>query len=138
MRAGPVPRNFRGRDACTAVYAEGEAGVPQSTGGAGAYDDGRAALPIYEFRCENAHRHDHTLPMSRSDSSLPCPECGMESRRILSAPRLGRLGSAEAKLIARTESTAQTPGVVSRVPGAGNRAAAKVTRDPRHAKLPRP
>ncbi|WP_029089270.1 FmdB family zinc ribbon protein [Brevibacterium album] len=95
-------------------------------------------MPIYEFRCENAHRHDHTLPMSRSDSTLACPECGAESRRLMSAPRLGRLGSAEAKLIARTESTAQTPGVVSSVPGAGSRRPTTTTRDPRHAKLPRP
>lgn len=94
-------------------------------------------MPLYEFRCESSHLHELMLPMSAADRSATCPECGGASTRLISSPALGRLGSARAQLIESTEASAHAPAVVDRVPASGAARPARVTHDPRHAKLPR-
>ncbi|MFC0674164.1 FmdB family zinc ribbon protein [Brachybacterium hainanense] len=95
-------------------------------------------MPLYEFRCESGHVRERALSMHSEERSIVCPECGGESSRLISAPGLSRLGSARARAIGAAEASAHAPAVVDRVPGAGSRRSAPVTRDPRHAKLPRP
>lgn len=95
-------------------------------------------MPLYEFRCESSHLHELMLPISAADRSATCPECGGASTRRISSPALGRLGSARAQLIENTETSAHAPAVVDRVPTIGAARPARVTHDPRHAKLPRP
>ncbi|WP_114855006.1 FmdB family zinc ribbon protein [Brachybacterium sp. YJGR34] len=93
-------------------------------------------MPLYEFRCANAHRHELLLPMSATERSADCPHCGAPAARLISAPALGRLGSERARLIESTAASAHAPAVVDRVPGA--RSAPRPAPDPRHARLPRP
>lgn len=95
-------------------------------------------MPLYEFRCENAHLSELTLPISGRDRAAACPRCGSPVQRLISSPRLSRLGSSEARLIDRTEASAHAPGVIDRVPATGARASSRSTSDPRHAKLPHP
>ena len=95
-------------------------------------------MPLYEFRCDSSHLHEQMLPMADADREVACPECGGASRRLISSPVLGRLGSARARLIERTEGSAHAPEVVDRVPGGSSARPARRTGDPRHARLPRP
>ncbi|MGP9537532.1 FmdB family zinc ribbon protein [Brachybacterium sp. AOP43-C2-M15] len=95
-------------------------------------------MPIYEFRCTGSHRYELALPISARDREETCPDCGAPAARLLSAPALGRLGSPTGRLLDSTEATAHSPGVVDRVPGTGARRSARVSHDPRHARLPRP
>ncbi|MCT2295107.1 zinc ribbon domain-containing protein [Brachybacterium muris] len=95
-------------------------------------------MPIYEFRCPSSHLHELNLPMQAEARSAPCPECGADAARLISSPRLSRLGTRQAELIGSTEASAHAPAVVDHVPGAGARRPTPVTSDPRHARLPRP
>lgn len=95
-------------------------------------------MPVYEFRCEQSHVHELVLPMSSDSRSAICPQCGGSAQRLISAPGLSRANSARARLIEATEGTASAPGVVDRLPSSRARRATPVSRDPRHAKLPRP
>jgi putative FmdB family regulatory protein len=43
-------------------------------------------MPTYEYRCPNGHEFDHFFrKISESQSSLPCPVCGLAAERIMSA-----------------------------------------------------
>lgn len=95
-------------------------------------------MPIYEFRCPSSHLHELNLPMRSPARTAPCPECGCEAARLISSPRLGRLGSARARAIGAAEASAHAPAVVDHVPGTAARRPTPVTTDPRHARLPRP
>lgn len=95
-------------------------------------------MPVYEFRCDQSHVHELALPMTSSQRTAQCPQCGGSARRLISAPGLSRLNSARGRLIESTEASASAPSVVDAVPASGARRATPVSRDPRHAKLPRP
>ncbi|MFC0358870.1 MULTISPECIES: FmdB family zinc ribbon protein [Kytococcus] len=95
-------------------------------------------MPLYAVRCEAAHEGEVQVPLARADEPIACPTCGAAARRLISSPRIGRGNDPRARLIESTEATAHAPQVVDAVPGAGNRRATPVSRDPRHAKLPRP
>ena len=42
-------------------------------------------MPIYEYACAIcANRFEKRRSMSRMDEAAPCPDCGSESRRVLS------------------------------------------------------
>lgn len=41
-------------------------------------------MPIYEYKCGNGHRSEAFRPMSESDQSNQCPDCGELARRIIS------------------------------------------------------
>lgn len=95
-------------------------------------------MPLYEFRCENSHLRELMLSMSAADRHTTCPECGSDATRLISSPALGHLRTARADLIGETEASAHAPAVVDRVPGARPDRSARITHDPRHARLPRP
>ncbi|WP_152353429.1 FmdB family zinc ribbon protein [Brachybacterium subflavum] len=97
-------------------------------------------MPIYEFRCSSAHRFEVSVPMSGRDGAQDCPDCGAPAARLIAAPALGHFGSPAARLLESTQASAHSPGVVDAVPGGGAapRRGTPVTRDPRHARLPRP
>ena len=69
-------------------------------------------MPIYEFRCATGHEHELLLPMSVADRTAPCPTCGNDARRLISSPKLSRLGSPAARAIASAEASASAPAVV--------------------------
>ena len=42
-------------------------------------------MPIYEYRCADERKVFQTLrPMNQMDEPIACPECGSESKRVLS------------------------------------------------------
>lgn len=95
-------------------------------------------MPIYEFRCPSGHLHDRSLPISSTGRSAPCPECDASATRLISAPGLGHGRTARARLIERTEASAESPHVVFAPPPQRHRGPDLARQDPRHAKLPRP
>lgn len=43
-------------------------------------------MPVYEYACESCgHGYESVRPLSRRDDPAPCPECGSQGRRQLSA-----------------------------------------------------
>jgi putative FmdB family regulatory protein len=53
-------------------------------------------MPVYEYTCEGCgHTYESIRPLSRRDDPPPCPECGSNGQRQLSAFafRNGRYGS---------------------------------------------
>lgn len=97
-------------------------------------------MPIYEFRCGSGHVHELALSMDSADREAACPECAAPATRFISAPGISHLGSERARMIDGAEASAHRPGVVDHVPGSGpaHRRPTPVSRDPRHARLPRP
>lgn len=93
-------------------------------------------MPVYEFRCADAHVHEAVLAIDSDQRSMPCRTCGAAAARLISAPGLSRLGSTRARLIEKSERSAHEPAVVEGIPR--GRRSTPVSRDPRHAKLPRP
>lgn len=42
-------------------------------------------MPVYEYACATCgNRFEKLRPMSRMDEQAPCPDCGGDSRRVLS------------------------------------------------------
>lgn len=97
-------------------------------------------MPVYEFRCEACGPFDAHHAMAQVPRAQACPACGADARRVFSAVGLSRANSPRARAIDDAARTADAPDVVRSVPrqaGAPG-AAPRVSRDPRHAKLPRP
>lgn len=93
-------------------------------------------MPIYEYRCPACGDFEASRPMSATSRQHPCPACGEQAKKLLSAPKLSQLNSPRARAIDAAARSADSPEVV-RGP-VGRDRATPVTRDPRHLKLPRP
>lgn len=98
-------------------------------------------MPLYEYECETCGVF--TALRRTSDSSLPaeCEECGCESPRILSVPRLAMMDKGQRSAHERNERSAHEPatgrrsscgctGSHSCKPGAGNNKAVASKTDP--------
>lgn len=48
-------------------------------------------MPVYEYHCEECGYFEALRAMSESGADCECPECGLPSKRILSATRLAIL-----------------------------------------------
>lgn len=95
-------------------------------------------MPIYEFKCGEGHLAERHLPMSSEQREIECPDCGQMARRIISAPSVRRTDSKMASVVEATQKSAHEPAVVNSLPASGNRRATPVSRNPQHAKLPKP
>lgn len=95
-------------------------------------------MPIYEFKCGSGHRSERQLPMSTEQREIDCPVCGETANRMISAPSVRRTDSKMAAAVEATQKSAYEPAVVNSLPTSGNRRATPVTRNPQHAKLPKP
>ncbi|RBP62230.1 putative FmdB family regulatory protein [Brevibacterium sanguinis] len=93
-------------------------------------------MPTYTYRCRTCGTIEQSFPITDKPSTIPCPSCRAPATTVFSSPHLGAGASTAHRLIDATKRTAETPGVVSQVPGS-RRAPRPVSRDPRHAKLPR-
>lgn len=93
-------------------------------------------MPTYVYRCTDCGESQQSFPMSEKPSSIPCPQCHEPARSVFTAPHLGAGSTTAHRLIDATKRTAEAPAVVSQLPGS-RRARQKVSRDPRHDKLPR-
>lgn len=71
-------------------------------------------MPMYEYECD--HCGVFTALRKMSESSLPafCQACGLESPRIMSAPRLAVLGKQQRQAHERNEQSAHAPKMARR------------------------
>jgi putative FmdB family regulatory protein len=94
-------------------------------------------VPTYVFRCPACGDFDAVFPMASIPARLDCRACGGGARRIFSAPHLGVGSSTAMKLLDATMRTADEPAVVESPPDVRT-SPRPVSRNPLHAKLPRP
>ncbi|MDN6746873.1 MAG: zinc ribbon domain-containing protein [Brevibacterium sp.] len=93
-------------------------------------------VPTYVYRCTTCGDTEQVFPMSRKPESVTCPDCRGTAVSAFTSPHLGAGSGTVFGVIDATKKTAESPPVVSRIPSSGRREQ-PVTRDPRHAKLPR-
>lgn len=94
-------------------------------------------MAIYSYRCDGCGPFDHRTPIGTATERVSCPSCSGESRRVFSAPMLSRTTAGVAALHQLEERSRHEPPVVDRIAGSPRRRQ-PVTRNPLHAKLPRP
>jgi putative FmdB family regulatory protein len=94
-------------------------------------------VPTYSYRCPVCREFDLVRPMAQVDAAATCPDCGAQSTRVFTAPALRGLDARLRRALDAGERSADSPDVVHAVPGRSRRAT-PVSRDPRHARLPRP
>jgi putative FmdB family regulatory protein len=46
-------------------------------------------MPTYEYECTDCGPFNEVRPMAEYDRPQPCPDCGHEAPRLLTAPALG-------------------------------------------------
>lgn len=96
------------------------------------------AMPLYEFRCTGCGPLERSFAMAEVPSSIVCPQCSADSRRVMSTPRLSHASSVAMGLLDATARSAHEPAVVNgSLPGT-RRTVTPTTSNPLHRKLPRP
>jgi putative FmdB family regulatory protein len=93
-------------------------------------------MVTYSYRCRRCGDVDVRAPMGSAEPRRACPRCGEWAVRRFTAPRVGRGDVAVWRARERTERSAEQPEVVSGLPP--RQGGPRVSRDPRHARLPRP
>ena len=71
-------------------------------------------MPIYDYRCETCGDFEAWGKMSDSSAPAQCMVCGGSSGRIITAPSLAILGSAQRFAHQRNEKAAHEPKVTRR------------------------
>jgi putative FmdB family regulatory protein len=94
-------------------------------------------VPTYGYRCPAGDTFDLVRPMAEAGEPARCPDCGEPARRVFGGPALRSLDPAVRRALDAGARSADSPDVVTSLPGRSRRAT-PVTRDPRHARLPRP
>lgn len=94
-------------------------------------------MPTYVHRCPACGEFELVRPMAESDRAAHCPVCGAAAARLFGAPGLNALDPGLRRALDTSAASADAPHVVGAVPGR-HRRATRTTRDPRHARLPRP
>jgi putative FmdB family regulatory protein len=131
-RSSTTLSQARGDDELRAVADRPVGGLPTGT-----HRRSDTTVPTYAFRCPACGDFDARFPMTSIPTQLDCRTCGGGARRIFSAPHLGLGSSTAVKLLDATERTASEPAVVASLPDRRT-PPRPVTRNPLHAKLPRP
>lgn len=93
-------------------------------------------MPVYSFKCEHGCRFDASYSMDDVPRQRRCQYCEASAVRLITSVNLSRAGSPAFKAAEASLRSAHEPEVVTRLPQQAGRPA-RVTRDPRHAKLPR-
>jgi putative FmdB family regulatory protein len=94
-------------------------------------------VPTYAYRCPRCGEFQLRRPMAESACETACSDCGHPARRVFGAPALRGLDPQVRQALDAGARSADTPQVVTSVPGRSRRAT-PLTTDPRHARLPRP
>ena len=96
-------------------------------------------MVIHDFRCPHHGKFELMLPMGAA-SSAPCPQCGADAARQVSAPSVVRSSRSQwFGAIERAEKSRHEPEVVSSVPSAGARTRIRqAPMTPALQRLPRP
>ena len=71
-------------------------------------------MPVYEYECNSCGVFTALRKMSESSQPTVCEDCGSESPRIMSAPRLAVLGKSQLMAHERNEKSAHDPKVAKR------------------------
>ncbi|SDQ53673.1 FmdB family zinc ribbon protein [Leucobacter chromiiresistens] len=95
-------------------------------------------MPNYRFRCAEGCEFDAMYSMSDVPRQAECAACGALAKRVITAPHLSASGGSAYGLLDRAARSAHEPQVVDRLPGRGAAPRQPVSRNPLHAKLPRP
>ncbi len=94
-------------------------------------------MPTYGYRCSPCGAFDVVRPMADASGGAQCPRCGQPATRVFGTPGLRSLDPGMRRALDASAYSAENPSVTTGVPGRSRRST-PVTRDPRHAKLPRP
>jgi putative FmdB family regulatory protein len=94
-------------------------------------------MATYSYRCVDCGGFERGWAMGSAPASLECPICCVPAQRVYSAPMLARTAPGVAALHQLEERSRHEPPVVSALSGAPRRRQ-PVTRNPLHARLPRP
>jgi putative FmdB family regulatory protein len=94
-------------------------------------------MPLYTYRCDDDGPVDVMRPMTDAPSVIPCPTCGSDAPRVITAPRLALGDRTRVAAIDRAEASRTDPAVVSGPPPRAARTP-RPRLDPRTAALPRP
>lgn len=94
-------------------------------------------MTTYLYSCPACSRFEASFAMGTAPRTVACPRCGTSAERRFSSPQIGLADRGRMSLIDRTRASAESPDVVSAVPGTPRRRT-PVTTDPRHQRLPRP
>ncbi len=96
-------------------------------------------MAIYEYRCEDHGRFERSAPISAAAVAAPCPVCGNESGRIVSAPMLRTTTrSAWMSAMSHAEKSRHEPEVVTSLPPSSTHRRRTVSMTPALRALPRP
>ncbi len=96
-------------------------------------------MAIYEYRCEADGAFDVTRPLGTQPTSLPCPVCESEARRIFSTPMLSLAPRGLVAAIDRAEKTRDEPEIVTSLPPmAAHKRTPVLPLTPTLRRLPRP
>lgn len=68
-------------------------------------------MPLYEYSCAVHGLFDEVRSFSESSAPCNCPQCGLESPRVISIPRLRSLDLTTVKAMDRNERSAHEPHV---------------------------
>ena len=66
-------------------------------------------MPLYEYVCDHCGVFSAMNSMSAAQESKSCPDCGTESSRILSAPKLAVMTKTQRNAHERNEKAANEP-----------------------------
>ncbi len=71
-------------------------------------------MPVYEYECKSCGVFTALRKMSESSHSAYCQDCGAESSRIMSAPKLAVLAKSQRTAHERNEKSAHEPNTARR------------------------
>ena len=94
-------------------------------------------MATYVYRCSHNHSFDVALPIGRAPLQVTCEACGTDAGRVYTAPMVAGISAGIAALHQLEERSRHEPAVVSAPAGAA-RHRQPVSRNPLHARLPRP
>jgi putative FmdB family regulatory protein len=68
-------------------------------------------MPIYDFECVLCGEFSASSTIAKRDKPLDCPECGLEAKRLISAPNLALMNPVGRKAATLNERSAHAPRV---------------------------
>jgi predicted nucleic acid-binding Zn ribbon protein len=96
-------------------------------------------VAIYEYKCVVDGVFDVSRPIGTAPAAIGCAVCGIEARRVFSAPMLFRGSRALFAAIDHAEKSRDEPDVVTSIPSTGaRRRTPMATMTPALRRLPRP
>jgi putative FmdB family regulatory protein len=93
-------------------------------------------MPTYEFECTDHGSYELVRPIAQVREPAPCPECGADGKRLLSAPNLASGSAVGRRAAAVNERSQHEPRIVQREAPRANGEPAKRTVHSAHGGYP--